>query len=74
MKMHIVLYRIKATQTDTDNPFGFCCTAEDKEEAEKQCSDAVPNGDVVWVYEVPEGVGRRNAYPSAVRDYWGTHA
>lgn len=74
MKMHIVLYRIKATQTDTDNPFGFCCTAENPDQAEEQFGEAVPDGDVVWVYEVPPGMGRLGAYPAAIRDYWGTYA
>jgi hypothetical protein len=63
MKMYIVLYRIEKVLKPVEEPFAFICMADDTDHAEKQCINAYPDCNVVWVYK---GYDINAAYV----DYW----
>jgi len=63
MKQYVVLYRIDAIMADNDIPFGFECWADNMEQAEEQCVNSEPDGDIVWVFEV-------DSYNAALNEYY----
>lgn len=62
MKTHVVMYRDDSLEPN-EAPFAFVCEADGADHAERQCENAYPGADIVWVYE---GEHIEDAYS----EYW----
>jgi hypothetical protein len=52
MQTYIVLFRSESFSSKVvEDPFGFCCEAEDTDHAEEQCVNAYPDANIVWIWE-----------------------